>query len=295
MFRKTLLAALLAAAAPAMAQTPQSPTPQSAPEDTVVIQGTRAEDAVRNFVAEVGAAPRGENLARWDRKVCVGVINVTERYAQRLIDQVSAAALQVGLEPGEPGCRPNILILADSDGDALARRLVVDSPHAFRPDKFSSNLGSESLRKFQTSDAPVRWWHVTQTVTADTGEAATNGATVQVRGASRLRSNVRQDMANVMIILDTSRIGTVSFASLADYVAMVALAQVDAEADMQEFPSVLNLFANESDRTARMTQWDLDYLVGLYTTRGDAANPNREARDIARGMLEPGSTTRTDN
>ncbi len=289
MIRKFSLLAVLAAlvaTAPAAAQ-----QDQQTDDDKVVVVGRVAEDAVRDFVAEVGAAPAGQNLARWDRRVCVGAANMTPHYAQRLIDQVSRVALAIGLEIGEPGCRPNILILADRDGDALAVRLVADSPEGFRPDRTSSNLGSEALRRFQTSDAPVRWWHVTQTVVADTGEPATGGATVQVRGASRIRSNVRQDMANVIVILDTSRIGAASFSSLADYVSMIALAQVDAEADMREFPTVLNLFANETgDRTARMTQWDLDYLISLYDTRGDAANPNREARDIARGMQDQPST-----
>ncbi len=285
MIRKSSLLAAVAAACVALPAAAQQ-TSQTA-DDQVVVQG-RAEDAVRDFVARVGAAPQGANLARWDRKVCVGAANLTPAYAQKLIDQVSTVAFVVGLEIGEPGCRPNILILADSDGDALARRLVADSPQGFRPDRASSNLGSEALKRFQNSNAPVRWWHVSQTVEVDTGEPATGGATVNVRGASRIRSNVRQDMTNVIIVLDTSEIGTVSFASLADYVSMVGLAQVDDRADTREFPSILNLFTN-ADRTARMTQWDVDYLISLYSTRGDAANPNREARDITRGMLNPPS------
>lgn len=284
MIRKLSLLTLLAAS---LAVTTAAAQDQVTADDKVVVQGRAAEDAVRAFVAEVGAAPRGQNLARWDRSVCVGAANMTPHYAQRLIDQVSRVALAIGLEIGEPGCRPNILILADTDGNALATRLVADSPQGFRPDRGSSNLGSEALRKFQTSSAPVRWWHVSQTVEVDTGEPATGGATIQVRGASRIRGNVRQDMTNVIVILDTSRIGSISFGSLSDYVAMVSLAQIDAEADMQSFPTVLNLFASETgDRIARMTQWDLDYLISLYATRGDAANPNREARDISRGMLD---------
>lgn len=290
MMRKFSLLAAIAttlAALPAAAQQ----TSQTA-DDQVVIQGRAAEDAVRDFVAQVGAPPQGANLARWDRKICVGVANMTPAYAQKLIDRVSTVALGVGLEAGEPGCRPNVLILADTDGDALAKRLVADSPNGFRPDKGSSNRGSAALQRFQTSNAPVRWWHVSQTVEVDTGEPATGGATVAVRGASRIRGNVRQDMTNVIIVLDTSEIGTVSFGSLADYVAMVGLAQVDDEADTSEFPTVLNLFTNAAgDRTARMTQWDVDYLVSLYSTRGDAANPNREARDITRGILDSQSQT----
>lgn len=285
MIRRIALAALLAtAAAPALAQ-----TPQPAPSNKVVVEAQRPEEAVRDFVAEIGASatPDGANLARWDRKVCVGVVNITPAYAQKLIDQVSLVALAVGLEPGEPGCKPNVLILADSNGDELAARLIKDSPKAFRPEaNGASNLGRTALRKFEKSNAPVRWWHVSETVLVDTGQSAMEARSVRVRGASRLRNNVREDLHHAIIILDTKRIGSVSFASLADYVAMVALAQVDADADMSKHPSILNLFNTEkSDRTARMTQWDLDYLIALYGTRGDASTAKSEARHIARAMM----------
>ena len=294
MIRKLALGTALAAAlatAPAFAQTPQASS-----NNKVIIEAQRPEEAVRDFVAEIGEGAKadGANLARWDRKVCVGVVNITQAYAQRLIDQVSLVAAAVGLEPGEPGCRPNVLVLADSKSDELAARLIKDSPKAFRPEfNGTSNLGRSALRKFEKSNAPVRWWHVSQTVLADTGASAMEGRSVRVRGASRLRNNVREDLQHAIIILDTSRIGSVSFASLADYVAMVALAQVDADADMREFPSILNLFTTEKgDRTARMTQWDLDYLIALYDTPGDTSSAKREARHIARAMMKRPSDTK---
>ncbi len=288
MIRQLTLATFLAAAAamPALAQ-------QTDASDRVVIEGKRIEEAVRDFVAEVGAAPTGKNLARWDGTICAGAVNITPQYAQRLIDQVSAVALAIGLEIGEPGCKPNVLILASTDGDALAAQLVKDHFQAFLPpDTEGNDLGRKALRAFQSSDAPARWWHVTQTVHADTGQAVVVGKEVTVRGAGRLRANVREDMSHVVIVLDTSKIGTVSIASLADYVSMVALAQVDADADTREHTSVLNLFASEtSDRTVRMTQWDLDYLRALYAARGDSIRRGGQEGEIATQMLKQPSTS----
>lgn len=293
MIRRIVLAAALAfTAAPALAQQP----PQDA-EDRVTVEGRKPEDAVRAFVAEVGAAPSGTNLARWDRKVCVGVMNLKTEYAQKLADEVSLAAVKVGLEPGEPGCNANVLILADSEADALASRLVKDSlRHLAPPDNDAGSLGRSELRKFEVSDAPVRWWHVSQTVMTDTGQAIKDGKQVTVRQMGRTRKNVREDMVHVLIILDTQKIGVVSFASLADYISVVALAQIDAGADMHEFPSVLNLFANkEGDRTTRMTQWDLDYLKALYAVDGSASSATREARQIERQMLNQQEAKERDN
>lgn len=299
MLRTIALAAALAAtvvATPAIAQEQQQE--QKTASESVVVQGQRLEDAVRDFVAEITEAPDGENLARWDRKVCVGVFNMAPEYAQKLIDRVSIIASAVGLEPGEPGCRINVLIMADSDGNALATRLVGDHLRKLRPAgrDGASTLGREALKRFQTSGAPVRWWHVGMTVLTDTGQPVERGRSVRVRKASRLNSNVRQDLSRVLIILDTSRIGSVSFASLGDYVAMATLAQLDAEADTSDFPTVMNLFANKSgDRTQRLTQWDLDYLRALYEVPGDAVSANREQTRIGRNMLDkqsdPGRAT----
>jgi hypothetical protein len=178
--------------------------------------------------------------------------------------------------------------MASTDGAALAKRLVDDHLQQFRPgDTDGADLGREALRLFQRSDAPVRWWHVSRTVLADTGAPVRRGTSVLVRGASRLSKNVREDISHVLVILDGSRIGSVSFAALSDYVAMVALAQVDADADTREFPTVLNLFTNKAgDRTTRMTQWDLDYLIALYEVSGNAVSADRERNRIARQMLD---------
>lgn len=283
MMLRIALAALLAiTAGPAVAQ--QSPPA----EDRVIVEGRRAEDAVRAFVAEVAGAPKGANLARWDRKVCVGVMNLKHEYAQKLADEVSLAAVKIGLEPGEPGCKANVLILADSEADALASRLVKDSLKQLEPpDNRDGSLGRSALRKFEISDAPVRWWHVSQTVLTDTGKAFKDGKQVTVRSMGRLKKNVRENMVHVLIILDTKKIGVVSFASLADYVSVVALAQIDAEADMHQFPSILNLFSSKADAHAtRMTQWDLDYLKSLYAVDGNAVSTTLEARRIEQQMLD---------
>lgn len=270
-------------AGPALAQT----TPQDS-DGKVVVTGRSPEEAVRDFVAEVGAAPNDANLARWGDTVCVGVYNLAPRYAQELIDRVSLIGAAIGIEPGEPGCKPNVLIMADQNTDELVAKLVQDHLRKFLPPNTDdANLGRAALEKFKYSEAPVRWWQVSQTVLSDTGEAVARGDTVRVRGSGRLVSNVRQDISHILIILDANRIGTISFGSLSDYVAMMALAQIDADADTQGYPTILNLFAmNGPNRTQRMTQWDLDYLTALYETPGDAASSGREANRIARKMLQ---------
>lgn len=297
-----LIASLAAAAAVALpqeaAQTPPAPerpeaaNGQDADLGEVLVTGQRPiEDRAAAFVEEVAVAPPGRGLARWDRAICVGAANLSGPYAHYMIDRVSAVAADLGLEIGEPGCRPNIMIAGAADADELAAALVRDDPNGFRPAVNHTDLGRRALELFQTTDAPVRWWHVSLPVSVDTGDVAVrlNGEkdppVVRVRDASRLRSNVRDDLARVVIILDTSRIGRISYAALSDYVALVALAQVDPTADSSAWPSVLNLFA-AAEPPAGLTDWDRDYLQALYGANRDRARSSQQAREIVRGMVD---------
>jgi len=264
--------------------------------DTILVDGRRLEERVDDFVAEVAAPPVGRGLARWDRAVCIGTANMDRRYAQFMIDRVSTVAISQGLDIGEPGCRPNVMIAAASDADELSTRLVEDEPNGFQPAQSNTDRGDAALAVFKTSDAPVRWWHVSLPVSADTGEPAVRYVgegpqQIRVRDASRIRSNVRDDLARVYIVLDVTRIGQVAFGALSEYVALIALAQIDPAADTSYYPSILNLF-NTSDQLTGLTDWDRDYLTALYTAPRDRARPTQQAREIAREMT--GSQTRAD-
>lgn len=302
--------------APVQEPPPTSEEPRSTGEPadlgTVVVEGT-LQQRVERFVEEVGAPPPGQRLARWEDLICVGVANMNSRYAQFMVDRVSQRAADLELTIGEPGCRPNVMIVATSDASGMAARLIDRNPNGFRPSTSGTDLGRDALDRFRTSSSPVRWWHVSLPVAVDTGEIAVTlkgeldrecvltyycGLITRVRDASRLRANVREDLARVLIILDVSQIGEIGFGALSDYVAMIALAQVDPAADMSSYPSILNLFAQRSANAA-LTDWDRDYLASLYAARKDRARGTQQAREIGDAMVdarrrEDGSSSNND-
>ena len=252
----------------AMAQDPS----ETAVED-VTVTASSTREAVQSFIAEVGAAPEDTNLARFHRTVCVGVVNMNPAYAQVLIERISDVAQSIGLQPGDAGCRPNILVLADSDGDALANWLVEDNALVFRPTLGGNDRGLDALDRFRTSGAAVRWWHIS------------NFRHTPWARASHIRDSVEQQLIHAIIILDTTRLGVMEFGSLTDFLAMVSLAQIDPEADTRAYPTILNLFsADTADAASRLTDWNRDYLAGLYSARGDALDQSRQAREIARDV-----------
>lgn len=269
--------------------------PAAAPQDgdqvaDIVVTGQRdVAAAVQSFIAEVAAPPRRQGLATWDRGLCVGTMNFRREHAEYLIDRIARIGVEIGLEPGAPGCRADVLIIGTTDATAVASELVANNHLAFRPTLGGSDLGSAALHDFASVDRPVRWWLVSLPVSVDTGQVATQIAggdppSVNQRVASRsFSSPIRQELRRGIVIVDLDSLGEVNFAQLADYIAMTTLAQLDMNADASSFPTVLNIFHPGSAPTG-LTQWDLDYLQALYAAPDDRRIPRHQMEAIATAM-----------
>ena len=279
-----VLAALALTTAPQQAPVPQ--TDEDRVDDIEVVGGRSLREAIDVFTDTVVAPPRGRNPARWHDFVCVGAINLQRDAAQAIIDRVSQVALDIGLEIGEPGCSANILIVGTDDGPAMAAAMVDYRPAIFRPGYAGASRSSLQLARFQQTEAPVRWWHVALPVLADTGVIAVRMPGEDppvIPGGSLLRTEVRNDLGRAIIIVDFARAGGVSFQQLSDYVAMAAFAQIDPDADMSAFPSVLNVFEDPSAASG-LTDWDMAYLTGLYTAELNRRSPAHTAGAIGNIM-----------
>jgi hypothetical protein len=266
---------------PALVQDP----PPTTLED-VVVDGRRLDQAIDDFVADIVAPPVNRGPARWHRRVCVGAINFRSDVAQALVDQVSAVAADAGLEIGEPGCSANVLILGTDDGSALAAGLVDRAPRAFRPGYSGAARSSEALERFVDTQAAVRWWHVSVPVDRETGAVAVRlpgFSPPRLRGEGLLRTPLRNDLLKVFIIVDVTAAGGVDVRRLGDYVGMVALAQIDPEADPSSYDTVLNLF-DTPDSQRGLTDWDRSYLESLYGAELNARATNQQGGEVSSSM-----------
>jgi hypothetical protein len=103
-----------------------------------------------------------------------------------------------------------------------------------------------------------------------------------VRGdATRLRSNVYRQLSRVITVVDARQTAGLSLAQVSDYLAFVTLADVDPEANLSAFPSILNLFNPQAEHLAGLSDWDVAFLDGLYSTRLDGAGGRMQYREIA--------------
>lgn len=292
-----LIAGLLSSTPPQQPAPPQSDDIPTRLEDITVV-GRPLTSLIRDFVGEVAAPNRGRNLARWEDEVCVGVANMQSDAAQYVVDRISTVAEDLGLQPGAPGCRPNILIVATTDANSLAQALVERRPRAFRPGGVGTDQGAAALRDFQNSDRPVRWWSVSAPVDSDTGAVATRlpgdcqGAcasifdmapVINIDSPSRLRTQIVDNLMRVVVIVDVNQIQNVSALQLADYIAMVTLAQINPDADTGSYATILNVF-DDPQYAESLTDWDLSYLDGLYSAQRGRASVGANRDEVVRSI-----------
>ncbi|MBF0665248.1 MAG: hypothetical protein IR159_06845 [Brevundimonas sp.] len=293
------LAALLAVA-------PMQDVPQTAPSAAaaepvdlgeVEVTGRTLDDMIRSFVTEVAEPNRRRGIARWADRLCVGVVNLRAEPAQYIVDRVSTVAEDLGLRTGAPGCAPNVVVIASAEADNLAGQLVRERRRGLRMGGAGMDRGGAALRDFAASDQPVRWWQVSIPVDADTGARAIRlpgeckgscdamgnnpgdyAPTTSIFAASRLSNEIVDELLRTVVILDMEQVGGVSAQQLADYVAMITLAQIDPEADTSGYATILNLFQSP-DAAGGLTDWDRAYLSGLY-------DAERTRRNLRAGRME---------
>jgi hypothetical protein len=278
----------------------------------------------RAFVEQV-ALNTGDNngLARWDSRVCVGVAGLAQAQSQELINRISGRAGRVGLSVGEPGCQANIMVIFAPDSDVITRQIVDQRRDVLGfsgGDDGRITAGREAMEAFANTPRPIRWWHISSRGVGsirpdaarsrqilnqqgaraavsgadDTGAAPTGqGSSADIEGmdavrigGSRARAEVRNDLTYALVVVDARRVANVPASAWMDYVALVALAQVDPDGATGSYPTLLNLFVStpaDPSLTA-LTPWDLAYLDALYDARGETVN--RQMASIARRMAE---------
>lgn len=263
---------------------------QATQVDDVFVDGRSIRDQTRAFAGEVAAPAVRRGLARWKGSVCVGVVNVSNRIGQALVDHISRQAIEVGLSVGEPGCAPNIIVTFTDDADGVAVGLVERSGRALHSGIGGMDRGKGALTDFQTSDRPVRWWHVSMPVIGVTGERAIrlpgDAGPIFVPGEGLVNSGrpIADVLNKAIIIVDVNRLEGATLPQLGDYIALVSLLQVDPGGDTRGFPTILNLFDNPQ-AVSGLTGWDRAYLSSLYDAYPERINRSDQAAAMARSVI----------
>lgn len=271
-------------------------------DDSDIVVTATPEDAERgrNFIKALQVTALNVQAARWADPVCIGVSGTSRPIAERLGSRINAVASQIGATLGEAGCKPNLLVVFTQDGSAFMAQMRRTS--AARLHEIPKRLESFTFGK----SAPVRWWYNTDVLGSD-GRPLTVGTTGLVTCAGpcelpSLNANVRSQstytssivraptvrhIKSAVVVIDTALAAGRSVDSLADYAALIGLAEVWPNQEAVPTGSILSLFAappRTGDDAPVLSAMDRSFLCELYRL------PLDRAGQYQRGLLQQAVT-----
>jgi hypothetical protein len=274
-FQASFLIGALLVAQPALAQTPE-PTPgvaAAADIDPVTIRAANRQ-RVLDYARDVSAL-RGDQISRRPLRLCplvAGAPADVNTYVAARLRQVGQSVL-IAFET--KACRPNLLVLFSREPDLMLKQARARYKISF------AGAQLPAIERFIADSRPVRWWHMV-VPTSNLGPVATMGDAFgpeELRSSgSRIVSPTRNLIGASVVVIDARQVHGVEIAALADYVAMVSLADIDSSAVLPGQASILNLFADSAPAgkvARRMTPIDLAYLRALYSVRPDLKGFNQ--------------------
>ena len=110
-------------------------------------------------------------------------------------------------------------------------------------------------------------------------------ASAQSVTGSRLGDGLSSELYNVLIVAEPAKLMSYEIGALADYAAMLALAQPSSLDSCEALPSISNLLVKDrATATAHLTDGDLAYLHSLY--KMGTADTLAMQRDTIRFQME---------
>jgi hypothetical protein len=292
MIRVTLTAALLlGAAAPASAQIgtrASSATSQSQDEkdDAIVVRGQKKKAIAQALKQLIEPSERGEQLARFEDKVCPMVIGMPRDWTQKMTQMIRDNITAVGGKLEAPGCKPNALAIFIDQPNELVDALHEEEPHLF-------NMTPWQFKQFAARPGPLWSWHVTDMRSRDGAQLAQgsmNGndfAVVKQASASRLYTNIREDMLAGFVVVDRPRTVGKTLRQIADIVTMHLLLDVKHDAAARDMSSILSLFETRGEGQIapdRFSSFDRGALTGFYTQRENNRTATQQRENIAKSI-----------
>jgi hypothetical protein len=255
------IAALALVAAAAAAQTPLGPVDVESSR-----RNPRINPLVSEFVSSVAGPVQHESMARWSRHLCVFTAGLEPGEGDFVRRRITDVATEAGIPVDPPGCQVNFVAVVTPDPETFLRDWWHEEPRLFNRDR-----GVRGVERMIAADQPVRVWH--NVCNAPPGLARNYRLNVQwdcntgELGSRITRAGVRS-IFTTFVVVDFRKIEGLTWGQVADYVAMVGLAQLRLDADTGAVPTILSLFKDGGDERAKaLTVWDQAFLKSLYASR----------------------------
>jgi len=219
---------------------------------------------VSKFLTEVAALeppllspkldfPTSGVLPAWSIGICPQVTGLPRQEGVLLLTRVLETAHAVNAGIADQHCKPNFHIYVTDQPKALLEQ--IEKHNAFNSfDVFGHRGRRYLLDQFIATPRPVKVWY-------------------NIAGFNIVR---------VIVIVDETRVGDVPRDQLADYIAMVGLAEIKPDAQPGNAPTILRLFTGPLAAAPQgLTDWDVAFLRSLNSFEGPwrrgIARPDRLA------------------
>jgi len=256
---------VLAVLVPAMAMAQDAPG--GLISDPLVVKAANRARTL-NYVRAATALSNGM-ISRRAAKLCPVVAGAGREVNGYVLSRLREVSSEVGLRFDDRKCYPNLLILFSREPQAMlvqARRrgkIRYDTISLPRIDRFKANA------------SPVRWLSYTGEVPAYGDVSSGDTDTRAVRAPdSHILQPVASRLDYSLVVVDARKADGIEIGALADYLSLVALADIRPGARQPDQASILNLFS-EPGGPKRMTASDQAYLRGLYTLKFDRLGPDQ--------------------
>lgn len=256
------------------------PGDKSLPVETITVQGQKVQERVIRTFVENRTAPtyRAGKIARWETPICPVATGLKPEFIAFLEQRLRDIAGRVGARvDANAGCTANIEIVFTTQPQSLLDNIRRNQPVYLG--YYSDSAQADELAKVTR---PIQAWYTTSTIDihglsiVDCAKCGSpckrpplcypGALNVDVNGL-RYNDGLRSAFYHVIIVANPDKLVDHEVGSLADYIALLALAQPRSVEDCQTLPSVLNLLAPacaSASGALQISDSDLGYLRGLY-------------------------------
>ncbi|HEX4117641.1 MAG TPA: hypothetical protein VHX99_02475 [Rhizomicrobium sp.] len=273
--------------------------PLALPQENVTVTATKSREALDKFAKAFSVPTKlTGKIARWETAMCPSAVGQKPAFTAFVTARVRAIAAAVGAPVNaDASCTPNIQIIFTTTPQQLLDQVRKDDP-----DYLGYATISAQREALATITRPVQSWYTTETIDLDgvhrmdSGRKLGNGITMSNFSAFAMPSSMgvnrdpidlpyatyarvtgnhindgaRTGLNHVIIVIDSKKLAGQSFVSLADYVTMLALTQLNSLDTCQQLSSIVNMMAAGCDQKVDgITATDLAYLRGLYKMDAD--------------------------
>ncbi|HEY3949999.1 hypothetical protein [Phenylobacterium sp.] len=270
-----LLGAAALAASPSLAKQTEPPPAAAAPAPTVsgvVVNGQKADplvDRTSEFVRQhLPQSVITEQYPRFHVDVCVKVVGLPEGFDAFVAKRVVEVAKEVGAPVAKAAdCTPNVNVVFTTEPAMLM------SDIAKRKDILLGFYYSQAqFKKLRSFTRPVEARYVTRNIDQfgnsrlEIHDPLAWTDPPHGRAGSRLTASMSTEIMHSLIVADAGKAAGEKIDTVADYIAVLALARWSGIERCNGLPTILNRLADDCpDAPDAATPQDLALLKGLYS------------------------------